>query len=77
MAKCSKCEFKYATQDKCPNCGAEDPVSTSEELSKIMNRILVFCLIVFICFIIWPAQVTKVFAAFSILFNELIKGFGG
>jgi len=77
MAKCSKCDFKYATQDKCPNCGAEDPVSTSEEISKILNRILITALIIFVCFIIWPTQVAKVFAAFTILINEFIKGFGG
>jgi len=77
MAKCSKCDFKYATEKICPNCGAEDPVSTSEEITKIMNKILITALILFICFIIWPTQVAKVFAAFSILINEFIKGFGG
>jgi uncharacterized paraquat-inducible protein A len=77
MAKCSKCDFKYATQDKCPNCGAEDPVSTSEEISKILNRIFITALILFICFIIWPTEVSKVLGAFSILINEFIKGFGG
>lgn len=77
MAKCSKCDFKYATLDKCPNCGAENPVSTSDELSKILNRILITALIVFICFIIWPTEVSKVLAVFSILINEFVKGFGG
>jgi len=76
MAKCSKCDYKYATQDKCPNCGAEDPVSASEEISKILNRILITALILFICYIIWPVEVLKVLAVFSILIKELIKGFG-
>jgi len=76
MAKCSKCDYKYATQDKCPNCGAEDPVSASEEISKILNRILITALILFICYIIWPTEVLKVLAVFSILIKELIKGFG-
>lgn len=76
MAKCSKCDYKYATEDKCPNCGAEDPVSTFEEISKIWNRILITALILFICYIIWPVEVLKVLAVFSILIKVLIKGFG-
>jgi hypothetical protein len=77
MAKFSKCDFTYATDKICPNCGSEDPVSLWDDMKTKIDYLLLFTFVVFICFIIWPAQVTKVFAAFSILFNELIKGFGG
>jgi hypothetical protein len=46
MAKCSKCDYKFATQEKCSNCGSEDPVSVSHELNKIFNKLLIAVLII-------------------------------
>ena len=77
MAKCSKCDFKYATQDKCPNCGAEDPVSLWDDMKTRVNYLLLFAFVVFICFIIWPTEVTKVFAALSIISDMIIRAFTG
>lgn len=77
MAKCSKCDFKYATQDKCPNCGAEDPVSLWDDMKTRVNYLLLFAFVVFICFIIWPTEVTKVFAVLSIILDKFIIACGG
>lgn len=77
MAKCSKCDYKFATQEKCPNCGCEDPVSVSQEINKIFNRILIAAIIIFICYIIWPVEVTKIYLVFKTLFLELKRGFTG
>lgn len=77
MAKCSKCDFKYATQDKCPNCGAEDPVSLWDDMKTRVNYLLLFAFVVFICFIIWPTEVTKVFAVLSTILDKFIIAFTG
>ena len=77
MAKCSKCDFKYATQDKCPNCGAEDPVSLWDDMKIRVNYLLLFAFVVFICFIIWPTEVTKVFAVLSTILDMIIRAFTG
>lgn len=52
MAKCSKCDYKFATQEKCSNCGSEDPVSVSHELYKNIQQITNCCSYYFIYFII-------------------------
>jgi hypothetical protein len=77
MAKCSKCDFKYATEKICPNCGAEDPVSLWDDMKTRVNYLLLFAFVVFICFIIWPTEVTKVFAVLSIILDKFIIAFTG
>jgi len=77
MAKCSKCDFKYATEKVCPNCGAEDPVSLWDDMKTKINYLLLFAFVVFICFIIWPTEVTKVFAVLSIILDKFIIACGG
>lgn len=77
MAKCSKCDFKYATEKVCPNCGAEDPVSLWDDMKTKINYLLLFAFVIFICFIIWPTEVTKVFAALSIILDKFIRACGG
>ena len=77
MAKCSKCDYKYATYESCPNCGANNPVSTIDEIKKIANRTILFALIVFICYIIWPVEITKVLIVLSMFFKQLVKAFTG
>lgn len=77
MAKCSKCDFKYATEKICPNCGAEDPVSLWDDMKTKINYLLLIAFVVFICFIVWPTEVTKVFAALSIILDKINSAFTG
>jgi RNA polymerase subunit RPABC4/transcription elongation factor Spt4 len=41
MAKCTNCDYPYATGDKCPNCGSDNPSGGST-----LTGILVFVFIV-------------------------------
>lgn len=29
MAKCSKCDYPYATSKSCPNCGSKNPTGST------------------------------------------------
>lgn len=40
MAKCTKCDYPYATEDKCPNCGSDNPSGGST-----IGGIIVFVII--------------------------------
>ena len=77
MAKCSKCDYKYATYEKCPNCGADKSVSIIDEIGRIINRIILIAIIIFVCYIIWPVETSKVIMVFSNLIKLLRRGFTG
>jgi len=77
MARCSKCDYKYATQQKCPNCGETDPISLSEEFGSALQKLFWFSILVFICYTIWPAEVSKVLRAFRNIIYAIPRLFSG
>ena len=44
MAKCKNCDFPYATDNKCPNCGSTKPKGGSSYIGIIIIAVIIYYL---------------------------------
>jgi hypothetical protein len=49
MAKCSHCDYPYATSGNCPNCGSDNPGGWQEKIYGYVGLVILFVIIFKAC----------------------------